>query len=327
MPVSWTDVIDDVDDVMAVHVNTLYHEMKTGTPQAYYANTETLAATKTLVDADLPIQYLNCDGAARQVNLPAVAATNHAYWICNTSAGAYDITVKNAGGTTIGVVSQVETKMFLSDGATWKRLGADKATGAELITGTDDAKFATAKALKDGGFVPVKLIGGVPHRQLWIGNAKPTLTLGCSASAQIEMGTNKNVYDYLSFGKAAVSYAYANVPMPDAYTGGVIYANFKWLHPATTTNFKVSWGLSAVSFSDDDTLDAAQGTPQYGNDTGGTTSDFYISPTTAAITIAGTPIAGDYINFRISRLTTDGTNDTLAVAAYLLGVMVWYPVA
>lgn len=29
-----------------------------------------------------------------------------------------------------------------------------KATGAELITGTDDAKFATAKALKDAGITP-----------------------------------------------------------------------------------------------------------------------------------------------------------------------------
>jgi hypothetical protein len=202
-----------------------------------------------------------------------------------------------------------------------------KAAGSDLITGTNDNKFATAKALKDGGFVPVKLISTVAHRQFWIGNAKPKLTSGCAASAQIEMGTNKNVYDYLAFDKDTVEYAYANVAMPESYTGGTVYAQFYWTHPATTTNFKVSWGLGAVSFSNDDTLDAAVGTVIYSNDEGGTTSDLYISPPTAAITIAGTPVAGDYVNWRISRKADDGTNDTLAVDAYLLGVLVWYPVA
>ena len=81
------------------------------------------------------------------------------------------------------------------------------------------------------------------------------------------------------------------------------------------------------SFSNDDTLDAAQGTAKYANDTGGTTSDLYISPLTAAITLAGTPVAGDLVQFRASRKANDGTNDTLAVDAYLLGAMIWYPVA
>ncbi len=202
----------------------------------------------------------------------------------------------------------------------------NKASGAEIITGTDDAKWATPKAIKDAGIVPVKMINGVPHRQFWIGNAKPTLTNGCSASAQIEMATNKNVYDYLAFDASTVESAYANVNMPEDYTGGVIYAQFKWLHPATTTNFKVSWGLSAVCFADDDTLDAAMGTMIYSNDTGGTTSDFYSSPQTAAITIAGTPAASVYTKFRITRQADDAVNDTLAVDAYLLGVTVWYPV-
>lgn len=186
------------------------------------------------------------------------------------------------------------------------------------------ANYAAMRAAL--GAAGVTLISTVPHKQLWIGNAKPTLTSGCASAAQIEMGTNKNVYDYLAFDKDSIEYAYANVAMPQDYTGGTIYATFWWTHPATTTNFKVSWGLQAVSFSDDDTLDAAQGTAQYSNDTGGTTSDLYVSPQTSAITIAGTPVAGDLVNFRILRKADDATNDTLAVDAYLLGVMIWYPV-
>lgn len=174
---------------------------------------------------------------------------------------------------------------------------------------------------------PNKVIGGVVHNQLWVGGFKPTITSGCAASAQIEMGTNKNVYDYLAFDASTIEYAYANIVMPADYTGGVIYFKPYWLHPATTINFNVSWGLAGVSFSNDDTLDAAQGTAIYSNDTGGTTSDLYIGDLSAAVTIAGTPVANDLVQFRCLRKADDGTNDTLAVDAYLLGFMIYYPVA
>lgn len=201
------------------------------------------------------------------------------------------------------------------------------ASTAETTAGTETLKAVTPKALKGAGFVPVNLIGSTPHKQLWVGGFRPTLTTGCAAPAQIETATYKRVFDYLAFDKDTEEYAYANVAMPQDYTGGKVYAQFYWTHPATTTNFKVSWGLQGVSFSNDDTLDAAQGTAIYANDEGGTTSDLYISPLTAEITIGGTPVAGDLVQFRAMRKAHDVTNDTLAVDAYLLGVMIWYPVA
>lgn len=45
---------------------------------------------------------------------------------------------------------------FYSDGTKWQTMvtgAAVKATGAELDTGTDDAKFATAKAIADSGYI------------------------------------------------------------------------------------------------------------------------------------------------------------------------------
>jgi len=163
------------------------------------------------------------------------------------------------------------------------------------------------------------------HKNLWIGGWKPTLTSGSASSAQIEMGTNKNVYDYLAFDKDSIEYAYANVPMPLDYDGGVITAKFYWLHPAATA-FKVSWGLQGIAITDGDALDVPQGTAIYSNDEGGTTSDLYISPDTADITIGGTPAAGKMIQFRVSRKADDGTNDTLDVDAYLIGVLIKYGV-
>ena len=235
------------------------------------------------------------------------------------------------------VLSTATSDMLFGAAGKWvkKTLAEAKLLlGIPLSTADNDMLFGisgawTKKTRAEAQVIlhPNQLIGGVWHKQLWVAGFKPKLTNGCAAPAQIEMSTNKNIYDYLAFDKDAIEYAYANVPMPSDYTGGVIYFKPYWLHPATTTNFKVSWGLDAVSFANDDALDAAVGTTIYVNDEGGTTSDLYVGAQSSAVTIAGTPAAGELVNFRASRKADDGTNDTLAVDAYLLGFMIWYPVA
>ena len=169
-------------------------------------------------------------------------------------------------------------------------------------------------------------IGGIAHKQLWIGGWKPTLSNGCAQPAQIEMGTNKNVYDYLAFIEAADKFAYATVPMPDDYSGGGVCFKAYWLHPATTTNFDVVWGLSGAAVANGATLDTPLSAVSGVVDTGGTANYLYISDLSPALTIDGSPAAGKFCHFKIGRYTTN-VLDTLAVDAYLLGVMFWYPVA
>ncbi|MBI5922546.1 MAG: hypothetical protein HY847_13005, partial [Betaproteobacteria bacterium] len=60
------------------------------------------------------------------------------------------------------------------------------------------------------------------------------------------------------------------------------------------------------------------------NDTGGTTQDFYTSPESAAVTPSNTAAKQDWMMCRISRVATDGTNDTLAVDAHLVGLEIYY---
>ena len=55
-----------------------------------------------------------------------------------------------AGDIVAATVAEVLTLLSVASGATANA----KATGAELDTGTDDAKFATAKAIKDSHNVP-----------------------------------------------------------------------------------------------------------------------------------------------------------------------------
>lgn len=162
-------------------------------------------------------------------------------------------------------------------------------------------------------------------RQLWVGGWQPTLTNGCNAGGQLELSTGA-VVDYLEFPDGSDTYAYAYVVMPDDWDGGTFTAKFYWTHPATTTNFGVRWGLQAVAVGNDDALNTAYGTMQYSTDTGGTTSDLYVTGATSAITAGGTPVGGELLQLRVMR-DGDNAGDTLAVGAYLVGVLIDYTAA
>ena len=166
------------------------------------------------------------------------------------------------------------------------------------------------------------------EKLIWIANLQPTVTGGAGTPSKVEMGTNKNVYDYLPFDGGTVDeYAYANVPMPDDYDGGTVTGQFYWSYGGTPSNHKTAWGLQAVAISDADALDVAQGVAAYANDVGGAVNILYKSPETAAVTIAGSPAAGDLVQFRVSRHCSDTTNDTLEIDARLHGVLIRYGVS
>lgn len=88
---------------------------------ADFANTETLSATKSLTDADKPIQNLSAGAANRDVNLPSAGAGNHLFEIRN-SGGSNNLTVKS-GGATLVVLRPGDSMVFISNGATWRTLG------------------------------------------------------------------------------------------------------------------------------------------------------------------------------------------------------------
>lgn len=148
-------------------------------------------------------------------------------------------------------------------------------------------------------------------------------TAGCAAATQSEMATNKQNIKTLDFDKDTEEHADFTFAMPSDYDGGTVTAKFLWMHPATTTNFAVVWGIEGRCYADGDALDQAMGTAVTVTDTGGTTNDVYISPATAAITWAGAPAAGQLINLTVFRKAADGA-DTLAVDAKLIGVQLTY---
>lgn len=143
------------------------------------------------------------------------------------------------------------------------------------------------------------------------------------SSGSTEMSTNKNMFKTLDFDTTTQEFAQFEVWFPKSWNLSTVTAQFMWSHASTTTNFGVVWALQGVARSDDDAGDVAFGTEQTATDTGGTTNDIYLSPTTSAITIAGTPADGDSVQFQVKRNPSDGS-DTMAVDARLHGVRLFF---
>lgn len=177
----------------------------------------------------------------------------------------------------------------------------------------------TGEMLMEGATGPA---GPAPAGQIFLSAAGmwPSTTSGCASNTRSELTTNKvNIYT-LDFDTTTKEYAEVTVAMPSDWDAGTVTAVFYWTHAATDTNFGVMWQIAGRSYANDDALDQAMGTLQEVTDTGGTTSDLYVTAATPAITIIGAG-ASELVQFRVNRDPDDAT-DTLAVDAKLLGCMI-----
>ena len=156
--------------------------------------------------------------------------------------------------------------------------------------------------------------------------ANPAATNGCADPEKKTSSTKLITYKVCAFDSATKEICWWNHPLPSdySYNSTVTFRVF-WEHPSTTTNFKVAWDLAAVSVGNDEAIDYVDvGTAVQINDTGGTTNDIYRTEWSTALTIARIPAAGKMVYWRLRRVADDGTNDTLAVDAWLHYVEIRY---
>lgn len=154
------------------------------------------------------------------------------------------------------------------------------------------------------------------------GSMYPRQTAGCATLAYFAGASDQPDMPYLAFSDGSTSYAEFGLDMPESWNEGTLTFAPVWSHGSTATNFGVTFKLQAVAISNDDTMAATFGTAQASSDTGGTTDDLYIGPESSAITVGGSPAAGDRVQFRLSRVPSDGS-DNLAVAARLHGIRLY----
>jgi hypothetical protein len=172
---------------------------------------------------------------------------------------------------------------------------------------------------------------GVAYDEMWIPAKAWTAhtTNGCAAVTDEEFTTNDDVMiSYLAFDSATEEFAGYNAVFPPTWDRGTIRAKFYWKGANGCVNAETSeWHLQAVAITDDDDLDAQEFT-----DTGEVILDtvtadaekgLYVTATTPAITINGTPALGDLISLKVSQTTTG----TMTVDAHLIGVLIQYGIS
>lgn len=112
-----------------------------------------------------------------------------------------------------------------------------------------------------------------------------------------------------------------NVEMPLNWDAGTLTAVFVWTVGADGSD-DVNFEIRGRSFANDDPLDAALGAAQSVEDSWIANEDVHITSATSAITLAGTPAAGEYVVIEVKRVAPAGTD--LSVGLRLLAVRCAY---
>lgn len=273
--------------------------------------------THTLSNADNGKILLCTNGSAVTITVPAGLSRLNCV-IAQMGAGTVSLsassTTINGVTSTVGQYSQVTLATTATDTYIGSGSDADVAaiaalTGTGYLQRTGSNTWALADTFKETIWIPASAM-------------RPSASGGCAPLAIVATTANQPDLAYLAFDQTTQEYAQFMLAMPKGWNESTVTFQPVWTHPSTTTNFGVVWDLQAVAQSDDDAIAAAYGTAQTSTDTGGTTNDRYIGPESSAITIAGTPAEGDVVQFRISRVTGNGS-DTLNVDAYLEGIKLY----
>ena len=149
----------------------------------------------------------------------------------------------------------------------------------------------------------------------------PSTTAGCAALALTEYTTNDQDLNSLDFDQTTNEHAQWTVWMPDNWDAGTVTFKAVWTAAAGTLTNTYEWNLQGVAYANDDAIDTAWGSAIEVSDALIALNDIHYAAESAAVTLAGTPAAGELVQFRAFR---DAANDTGDDDARLLGIKVYY---
>ena len=189
------------------------------------------------------------------------------------------------------------------DGLTQKSIFQYDGTATEAGDIVDGGVYFIVYNAGVDGFIGLNIfpkIVGTVQRWLPAEDWKPTITNG-AGRYYAEDATNDIIEDSLAFDTTTQEFATIDVAMPKRWNEGTVTFTPYWRTTGGSSSQTVQWGFSGVAVGDDDAADAAPGTAQTSSDTWIADSDLHVGPATAAITINGTPAAGDVVRFKVSR--------------------------
>ena len=205
-------------------------------------------------------------------------------------------------------------RVVLNDNGTMKQVAV-----TDLSAYFDDEITAMPNLTSASGST-IKLVGKetifVPASAMY-----PESTNGCADLAQVELGNGPELKCF-DFDASSDENAQFTVIFPKSWNEGTI--TFKAYFTVTGTNTgTVSWALSGVAVSDNDTINASFGTAvaPTAKAHSGTSNDINVTAESGAVTIAGSPAAEDMVFFRIMR---DVSADDQSGDARLLGIKLFF---
>jgi len=159
---------------------------------------------------------------------------------------------------------------------------------------------------------------------IWVpASAMLAATTNGPATAQLEASTNAQNYKVLDFDASTDEYAHFQIAFPKGWNKSTITYQFFWSSTATDTD-GVAMALQAVAISDNEAIDASWGTAiVVTDDAQSAAGEVYVSAESSPVTIAGTPLDGDIVFFRLFRDVSDG-NDGMTEDLRLIGVKIFY---
>jgi len=152
----------------------------------------------------------------------------------------------------------------------------------------------------------------------------PRDNAGCGALTTTAAATNGRAdITHLPFDASTQEHAQFSVAMPKSWNEGTIKAQFYWTTTGSDTD-AVIWGISGVSYANDNPMDVAFGTAVTVTDNIlSAAKDILVTAETADVTIAGSPAAGEICYFEVFRDADDGS-DTVGEDCLLIGVKIIY---
>ena len=258
--------------------------------------------------------YFEGDGT-RDVKFGSVTnGVNAFFWNFYNHVGIGDVTPDKA----LEILdTDVQLRLTHTDGVDDCDFEVDTNGLLTITPSGNDISLANAAAnIQIAGADPKKSVF-VPATAMW-----PSTTNGCSAITKTELGTNDVDIQTLDFATGADEYAQFSLIMPKNWDAGTITYHVDWT--AASGSGTVAWDLQGRSYADSDALDQAWGTAGEALDTLITANDLHESPESGAVTLAGTPAAGEYVHFRMGR---DVSQDNLGVDARFIGVRIEYGIS
>ena len=309
-----------------------------------------LESTDTLTNKTLTSPKINEDVAI------TATATELNLMDGGTSAGTTAVAdgdgiVTNDGGTMRQTTVQTFATYFGSEITNMSNLVETGALNAGSITSgfgtidTGSSSISTTGAVRTGDInlghasdttiarasagevtiegVAVKKVG---TENMWVPAQAmtPRDNAGCGALTTTAAATNGRAdITHLPFDASTQEHAQFSVAMPKSWNEGTIKAQFYWTTTGSDTD-AVIWGISGVSYANDNPMDVAFGTAVTVTDNIlSAAKDILVTAETADVTIAGSPAAGEICYFEVFRDADDGS-DTVGEDCLLIGVKIIY---